>query len=108
MKIIKDTTPAADGFRMPAEFEPHEGCIMIFPERSDSWHYGGYAARKAFAEVAAAIAESEQVTVCAGDAQYENARALLPEHIRVVEMSSNDAWARDYAPTFVKIGRAHV
>lgn len=30
MKIIKDTTPAADGFRMPAEFEPHEGCIMIF------------------------------------------------------------------------------
>ncbi len=102
MKIIKDTTPAADGFRMPAEFEPHEGCIMIFPERSDSWHYGGYAARKAFAEVAAAIAESEQVTVCAGDAQYENARALLPEHIRVVEMSSNDAWARDYAPTFVK------
>lgn len=102
MKIIRDSVPSADGFRMPGEFEPHEGCLMIFPERSDSWQYGGYAARKAFVRVAAAIAESEKVTVAAGDGQYENARAILPEQIRVVEMSSNDAWARDYAPTFVK------
>ena len=41
MRIIKDSTPSADGFRMPAEYEKHEGCIMIFPERSDSWQYGG-------------------------------------------------------------------
>ncbi len=102
MKIIKASTPSADGFRMPAEYEPHQGCIMIFPERADSWQYGGYAARKAFAKVAEAIARSEKVTVCASAAQYDNARALLPAHIRVVEMSSNDAWARDYAPTFVK------
>lgn len=102
MKIIKDTTPAEDGFRMPAEYERHHGCIMIFPERADSWQYGGYAARKAFVQIAEAIAASESVTVCAGAGQYDNARALLPDHIRVVEMSSNDAWARDYAPTFVK------
>ena len=102
MRIIQDSTPAADGFRMPAEFEPHQGCIMIFPERADSWQYGGYAARRAFVQIAEAIAESEKVTVCAGEAQYDNARAMLGPHIRVVEMSSNDAWARDYAPTFVK------
>lgn len=102
MRIRKDSTPAGDGFRMPAEFEPHEGCIMIFPERADSWQYGGYAARKAFVQIAEAIAKSEKVTVCASDSQYDNARALLPAHIRVVEMSSNDAWARDYCPTFVK------
>lgn len=102
MKIIKNTTPAADGFHMPAEFEPHHGCIMIFPERADSWQYGAYAARKAFVQVAEVIARSEQVTVCASAAQYDNARAMMPEHIRVVEMSNNDAWARDYAPTFVK------
>lgn len=103
MKTIK-STPRADGFRMPAEWERHYGCIMIFPERADSWQYGGYAARKAFVEVASAIAESEFVTVCASEKQYENARRLLPDHIRVVEMSSNDAWARDYAPTFVTNG----
>ena len=102
LKIIKDSTPAADGFRMPAQFEPHEGCIMIFPERSDSWQYGAYAARKAFVKIAEVIAESEKLTVCASEAQYDNARAMLPDHIRVVEMASNDSWARDYAPTFVK------
>lgn len=102
LKIIKDSTPAADGFRMPAEFEPHESCIMIFPERSDSWQYGAYAARKAFVKIAEVIAESEKLTVCASEAQYDNARAMLPDHIRVVEMASNDSWARDYAPTFVK------
>lgn len=108
MKIIRESTPAADGFRMPAEYEPHEGCIMIFPERPDSWQYGGYAARRAFAQVAEAIARSEKVTVCASAAQYDNARAILPEQVRVVEMSSNDAWARDYAPTFVKNDRGEV
>lgn len=103
MKII-NSTPKADGFYMPAEFAPHYGCIMIFPERSDSWQYGGYAARKAFVNVAVAIAQSEHLTVCASRQQYENARRMLPENIRVVEMSSNDAWARDYAPTFVTDG----
>lgn len=103
MKII-NSTPRADGFRMPAEWERHYGCIMIFPERADSWQYGGYAARRAFVETAAAIAESERVTVCASSRQYENARRMMPPHIRVVEMSSDDAWARDYAPTFVTNG----
>ncbi len=100
MRILK-STPKNDHFHMPAEFESHYGCIMIWPERSDSWQYGGYAARKAFVEIASAIAQSESVTVCASFAQYNNARQLLPSHIRVVEMSSDDAWARDVAPTFV-------
>lgn len=100
MKILHQT-PSSDGFRMPAEYEPHYGCILIWPERSDSWQFGGYAARKAFIKIASAIAESENVTVCASYEQYNNARQSLPANIRVVEMSSNDAWARDVAPTFV-------
>ena len=90
---------------MPAEFSSHYGCILIFPERSDSWQYGAYAARKAFVKICTAIAESEKVTVCASEKQYENARRMLPDNIRVVEMSSNDSWARDYAPTFVTDGK---
>lgn len=101
MQILK-STPTQDGYFMPAEYERHYGCIMIWPERSDSWSFGGYAARRTFVKIAEAIAQSEKVIVCAGYSQYENARQLLPPHIRVIEMSSNDAWARDYAPTFVK------
>ena len=32
-------------------------------------------------------------------AQWANARSLLPQHIRVVEMSMNDSWFRDSGPT---------
>ncbi len=108
MRILRDTTPSRDGYHMPGEFEPHEGCLMIFPERADSWQYGAYAARRAFVRVAEAIARSEKVTVCAGAAQYDNARSMLPPHIRVVEMESDDAWARDYCPTFVRNGKGDV
>lgn len=108
MRIINDSTPKQDGFYMPAEYDSHEGCIMIFPERSDSWQYGAYAARKAFVQIAEAIARSEKLTVCSSAKQYDNARALLPEHIRVVEMSNDDAWARDYCPTFVKNDKGEV
>ena len=34
-------------------------------------------------------------------AQFQNARARLPRAVRVVEISSNDAWIRDCGPTFV-------
>ncbi len=33
--------------------------------------------------------------------QYVNARHMLPPEVRVVELSSNDAWMRDTGPTFV-------
>lgn len=86
---------------MPAEFEPHAACWMLWPERTDNWRNGAKPAQLAFAEVAAAIAEFEPVTMCVSAAQYQNARAMLPKHIRVVEMSSNDAWMRDIGATFV-------
>ncbi|MDR2214896.1 MAG: agmatine deiminase, partial [Nevskiaceae bacterium] len=67
----------------------------------DNWRDGARPAQRAFAAVAAAIAQFEPVTVGVSAAQYEFARAELLPQIRVVEMSSNDAWMRDVGPTFV-------
>jgi agmatine deiminase len=94
--------PAADGFRMPAEFEPHEGCWMIWPERPDNWRSGAKPAQAAFAAVAGAIAGGgERVTMAASAAQFAHARDVLPAAVRVVEMTTDDAWMRDVGPTFV-------
>jgi agmatine deiminase len=101
MTKLFDTTPAADGFHMPAEFEPHSGCWLLWPERTDNWRAGAKPAQAAFAAVATAIATSEPVTVGVSAGQYVNARSMLPDAIRVVEMSSNDCWMRDVGPTFV-------
>jgi agmatine deiminase len=101
MPRLLTTTPREDGFRMPAEWEPHVGCWMLWPERSDNWRGGAKPAQHAFAAVAAAIAEGEPVTVCVSPAQYIIAREMLAPAIRVVEMTSNDSWIRDCGPTFV-------
>ncbi|MDN3554540.1 agmatine deiminase [Halomonas maura] len=94
-------TPAEQGYAMPAEFAPHDACWMLWPQRPDTWRYGAKPAQQAFIEVATAIAESETVFVGVNDDQYENARIQLPDHVRVVELSSNDAWMRDVGPTFL-------
>lgn len=101
MSKVLATTPREDGFRMPAEWEPHIGCWMLWPERSDNWRNGAKPAQHAFASVAAAIAQGEPVTVCASPGQYLIAREMLDPSVRVVEMTSNDSWIRDCGPTFV-------
>lgn len=95
------TTPAECGYAMPAEWAPHAGCWMIWPERPDNWRLGAKPAQKAFAEVAKAISRFEPVTMLVSHHQYANARAMLPPDVRVLEMSSNDAWARDICCTFL-------
>ncbi len=95
------TRPAADGFRMPGEFESHAGCWMLWPERTDNWRLGAKPAQQAFAAVAGAIAGGESVTVGVSRSQFEHARSVLPDTVRVVEMSHDDAWMRDVGPSFV-------
>jgi agmatine deiminase len=99
-----DTTPVTDGFRMPAEWEPHAGCWMAWPERPDNWRLGADPAQATYAAVASAIATAEPVTMAVSDGQYERARAALPDSVRVVELSTDDAWLRDTGPTFVVDG----
>ncbi|MFN8163644.1 MAG: agmatine deiminase [Solirubrobacterales bacterium] len=101
MSATLESTPAADGFRMPGEFEPHSGCWMTWPERPDNWRSGAKPAQRAYAAVAEAIAASEPVTMGVSDAQFEHCRSILSPAVRVVELSTDDAWIRDTGPTFV-------
>jgi agmatine deiminase len=101
MTTTIDSTPRADGFRMPGEFEPHKQIWMLWPQRSDNWRLGAKPAQRAWVEVATAISRFEPVTVGVNHDQYENAVDLLPGAVRVIELSSNDAWMRDCGPTFV-------
>jgi len=101
MSATLNSRPARDGFHMPAEFAPHDGCWMLWPERTDNWRLGAKPAQLAFAAVASAIAGAEPVTVGVSARQFRNARAALPQKVRVVELSSDDSWMRDVGPTFV-------
>lgn len=96
-----DSTPKKDGFRMPGEFELHKGCYMIWPERPDNWRNGAKPAQKVFAKVASVIGKYEPMTMIVSREQFSNARGVLPDYVRVVEMSNDDSWVRDCGATFV-------
>jgi agmatine deiminase len=101
MSAVIASTPAADGYRMPGEFEPHAGCWMAWPERPDNWRLGAKPAQDSYAAVAEAINSAEPVTMAVSDAQLERCRAALSTSVRVVEIPTDDAWMRDIGPTFV-------
>jgi agmatine deiminase len=96
-----DHTPREDGFRMPGEFEPHQKTWMLWPERPDNWRLGAKPAQKAFVDVAIAISQFEPVTMGVSKHQFINARNMLPDPVRLVEISYNDSWIRDCGPTFL-------
>ncbi len=111
MKI--DSFPAADLFSMPAEYDRQDGIIMIFPERPGSWPYGAKPAATVFSGIIKKIAESEKVYVIVSENTRDKARRMLkdekdgdPENkgknIILIEIPTDDAWARDTAPTFVR------
>lgn len=95
------TLPVEDGFRLPAAFEENQAGYMIWPQRPDNWRDGGKPAQHAFAKLATLLAEHEPITMLVNEDQYQNARSMLPDKVRVIEMSSNDAFIKDTGPFYL-------
>lgn len=106
---LRGRLPKEDGYFMPGEFEPHAGCILIWPERPGSWRKEAREARAAFTEVIRAIAKSEPVYLAVGKAGRGSAEEMLSklqaeeglQPVTLFSAETDDAWARDIAPTFV-------
>ena len=104
---------------MPPEWAPQAATWLSFPINSDTWSQNLEAAQSEFAQLARAIAADQKTCVmCGGEKHRETARrAVFDQHegqlsqqqidnIELVDIETNDAWARDYAPTFVKSDRS--
>ncbi|HYD66696.1 agmatine deiminase family protein [Azospirillum sp.] len=110
------TTPAADGLRMPGEWEPHSRCWMAWPCRAETWageqgaadEEAFEAARTAYADVARAIARFEPVTMVCDPDDVAEASLTLGAGIQVVPLPISDSWIRDTGPSFVSDGQGRV
>jgi len=98
---LRDKTPAAEGYWMPAEFEPHEATWLLWPERTDNWRDGGRPAQQAVLEVAAAIGQFEPVNLGVRPPLFDEVRSITPPGVQAASIEYDDIWVRDIGPTFV-------
>ena len=102
------STPKQDGYYMPAEWAPHKQCWLIWPEKQEAFRNGAKPAQKVMAELCEHIADYEDVTMLVSKSQFKNCRNRLSKRIRVIEMTTDDTWSRDFLPSFVVDGKGGV
>jgi agmatine deiminase len=102
--------PAALGYRMPAEWEPHQATWISWPHNRDSWPGVFAGVEPAMTAFVRALAECEPVHINVLDAEHEThvrkllERAAPPERLRFFRIPTNDAWCRDHGAIFVTRG----
>jgi len=102
------STPAKEGYTMPAEWEPHEATWISWPHPDGASFPSAYdRVVPVFVDMVKALIESEIVRINVRDtAQETKVRTLLgdspPERIEYFQVPTNEPWCRDHGPIFLK------
>lgn len=105
-------TPAAQGYRLPAEWEPHAGTWLSWPHNRSTWPHQLEVVEEAFAAMVRALAPHEAVHVNVLDeAQAARVRrrcdaAGVTGSVHLHVLPTDDAWIRDYGALVVVRDRA--
>ncbi len=100
-------SPAARGYHMPAEWEPHQSTWLSWPHNKNSWPDRFEPVEPAYTEIVRALAGGETVHINVLDATHGRQASRILERagvsgdIRLHEFPTNDAWCRDHGAIFV-------
>ena len=102
-------TPGAMGFRMPAEWEPHEATWIAWPHNREDWPGRFAPIPWVYAEIVRKLARVERVRILVQNPTAEAAaRQILRkaganlEAVEFFHAPTDRVWTRDYCPLFVK------
>src|ERR1700685_3342282 len=103
------TAPAAFGFRMPAEWEPHETTWLAWPHEIADWPGKFAPIPWVYGEIVRNLSRVEKVRILVQDEEVEQkARRVLKKcgaEIEAVEfwrIPTDRSWTRDFCPIFVR------
>lgn len=105
--LSADNSGLAAGYRMPAEWEPHQATWISWPHNRETWPGCFDAIEEPVADMVAALVPGEAVHINVLDAAHErHVRALLQgradlDTITFHGFPTNDAWCRDHGAIFV-------
>jgi len=102
-------SPAALGYRLPAEWEPHEATWIGWPHNLSDWPAKFAPIPWVYGEIVRKIAPAETVRILVNSkAHEEQARRVLRRagvdlsRVEFFRFPTNRGWTRDFGPIFVK------
>ena len=102
-------TPRQLGYRMPAEWEPHEATWLAWPHNPEDWPGKFQAIPWLYAEIVRLLAERERVHLLVQDEkeQHRAVSILKRAHANLDSVSfhqwpTDRVWMRDSGPIFVR------
>src|SRR5262249_17455157 len=102
------STPAALGYRMPAEWEPHAATWLAWPHNTTTWPDQLAQVQDIFLRMIAAVQEHETVHLLVNDAataaqvgQQLHVRGVTSTRVVMHQWRTADTWLRDSGPIFV-------
>jgi agmatine deiminase len=108
-------TPRELGYRMPAEWEPHEATWLAWPHNPDDWPGKFQTIPWIYAEIVRLLAARERVHLLVNDLKAEGrARRVLEraganlDQVSFHLWPTNRVWTRDSGPIFVRGGEGEV
>jgi len=101
--------PADRGWRMPAEWEPHQATWIAWPQRPADWPGKFPPIPWVYAEIVRHLHVSEMVHILVDDAAAEHKACSLLQRVAVdfnricfFRFPTNRVWTRDYGPIFLR------
>lgn len=103
-------TPSELGYRMPAEWTSHYGTLLSWPVNRETWPDELLErVEKVYCEIIGHVVEAEQLHLIVNDEKVKNrvvaklmSFGVDTERIIFHLHTSNDVWARDFGPIFVR------
>ena len=99
-------------YRLPAEWEPHEGTWIAWPHEKSDWPGKFQTIPWVYCEIVRHLARVERVHILVNDRDTEQRarKALSRAHVEMAAVDflpcpTNRSWTRDYCPIFVRDGR---
>jgi agmatine deiminase len=110
--IARAETPQELGYRMPAEWEPHEATWLAWPHNPDDWPGKFQVVPWLYAEIVRLLAARERVHILAeNEKAEERARSILEraganlDRVSFHLWPTDRSWTRDSGPIFIRKDR---
>src|SRR5213594_2356535 len=105
-------SPAALGFRMPAEWEPHAATWIGWPHNASDWPGKLAAIQWVYGDIARKLAPGETLRILVQSGEHERQARRVLERTGVdrtraefLRLPTNRGWTRDFGPMFVRRAR---